>query len=171
MSDRTCSVKGCDKPARSLNEGAWCERHYMRWYRHGDPLAGVDVNGFKAGPQRHYRRVRPPAGHPMRTKNGAAYEHRVVLFDTIGYGPHRCHWCDAALTWGNNLHVDHLDRVKDNNDPTNLVPTCQPCNSRRAAADKAILARRAGYWHGKDARRPKAERTALRLRETDALSA
>jgi hypothetical protein len=30
-----CSVETCDKPAQTRG---WCERHYRRWVRHGDPL-------------------------------------------------------------------------------------------------------------------------------------
>lgn len=37
MSDRTCSIEGCAKPARKRG---WCTSHYDRWHRHGDPLAG-----------------------------------------------------------------------------------------------------------------------------------
>lgn len=37
MSDRTCSVDGCD---RSASTRGWCSPHYKRWLRHGDPLAG-----------------------------------------------------------------------------------------------------------------------------------
>lgn len=36
MSDRTCLVDGCD--GRVKGRG-WCEKHYMRWIRRGDPLA------------------------------------------------------------------------------------------------------------------------------------
>lgn len=34
-----CIVGGCDTPAA---KGRWnyCSRHYKRWYRYGDPLAG-----------------------------------------------------------------------------------------------------------------------------------
>lgn len=32
-----CSIEGCGNP--HLARG-WCERHYRRWRRHGDPLAG-----------------------------------------------------------------------------------------------------------------------------------
>lgn len=34
MSDRTCSVEGCDSTV--LARG-WCQMHYMRWRLHGDP--------------------------------------------------------------------------------------------------------------------------------------
>ncbi len=32
-----CAVEGCAKPA--FKRG-WCDPHYKRWWRHGDPLAG-----------------------------------------------------------------------------------------------------------------------------------
>lgn len=31
-----CSIQDCDKPARTRG---WCQPHYVRWHRHGDPLA------------------------------------------------------------------------------------------------------------------------------------
>lgn len=33
-----CEVDGCDNRVRS-KAARWCERHYIRWYRHGDPTA------------------------------------------------------------------------------------------------------------------------------------
>lgn len=32
-----CKIDGCGKPARKRG---WCSAHYIRWQRHGDPLAG-----------------------------------------------------------------------------------------------------------------------------------
>jgi len=37
-----CSIVGCCKP--SYVRG-WCNAHYLRWKRHGDPLAGGIPNG------------------------------------------------------------------------------------------------------------------------------
>lgn len=71
--------------------------------------------------------------HPV-AKNGQAYEHRAVLFDKIGPGVHDCHWCGKAVEWFVDLTVDHLDCVKGNNDPGNLVPCCAGCNRRRGVA-------------------------------------
>lgn len=31
-----CEVEECDTPRRTPGS-RWCERHYVRWYRHGDP--------------------------------------------------------------------------------------------------------------------------------------
>lgn len=35
MAKRTCSIDGCDSPV--IGRG-WCRRHYLRWYKTGDPL-------------------------------------------------------------------------------------------------------------------------------------
>lgn len=35
MAQGTCSIDGCDSPARTRG---WCRIHYQRWYRTGDPL-------------------------------------------------------------------------------------------------------------------------------------
>lgn len=69
--------------------------------------------------------------HPLANGEGMVAEHRKVLFDKIGPGPHLCHWgCGRELDWGGcgGIQADHLDGIKDNNDPKNLVPSCQSCN-------------------------------------------
>ena len=38
MTDLTCSIEGCDQ--EPCNGRGWCQAHYTRWHRHGDPLAG-----------------------------------------------------------------------------------------------------------------------------------
>lgn len=79
MSDRTCSVDGCDRPV--LARG-WCGKHYQRWKANGDPLvrrpsghapsAVCDIEGCLAPSNarglcgKHYQRKRregtlPPA--------------------------------------------------------------------------------------------------------------
>jgi hypothetical protein len=35
LSDRTCSIDGCERAASSRG---WCKTHYGRWLAHGDPL-------------------------------------------------------------------------------------------------------------------------------------
>lgn len=36
-SRRICSIEGCDKPVRARG---WCQAHWLRWYRYGDPVSG-----------------------------------------------------------------------------------------------------------------------------------
>ena len=81
-------------------------------------------------------------GHPVARQTGWAYEHRIVLYDAIGVGPHPCHWCGAQVRFDrtypqhqDGLVVDHLNDDKADNRPANLVPSCNPCNSTRSTLD------------------------------------
>ena len=38
MSGKTCSINGCERPAKGRG---WCHTHWRRWRRHGDPEAVV----------------------------------------------------------------------------------------------------------------------------------
>jgi NUMOD3 motif len=60
----------------------------------------------------------------------------MILYDLLGPGPQFCHWCKQEIYWHpkhrcDRLEVDHLDRNGLNNSPSNLVASCQPCNTRR----------------------------------------
>lgn len=39
---RICSIDGCGKP---LKARGWCNAHWRRWNRNGDPLAGMTAQG------------------------------------------------------------------------------------------------------------------------------
>lgn len=81
-------------------------------------------------------------GHPMANRSGGLLVHRRVLFDRIGPGAHPCHHCGRSVTWGvrgkvGRLEVDHLDANRQNNDPTNLVPSCNRCNEGRPKRERS----------------------------------
>lgn len=85
------------------------------------------------------RRMMNRPDHPLAQANGLLPEHRMLLFDSIGPGPHPCHWCNAPLEWrvGGRTHagsliVDHIDGNWRNNDLANLAASCQRCNASRA---------------------------------------
>lgn len=140
MQQRTCTVANCVKPPRS-SRNLYCEMHYYRIRRHGDPLA-VRVATGKAETSNGYALVYRPT-HPLARTSGSlagwVLEHRVILFERVGPGAHPCHWCAASVAWhkqyprdADALVADHLDGDKLNNVPSNLVPACNPCNSTRA---------------------------------------
>lgn len=86
------------------------------------------------------RRMRRAVGHPLASAGHLVVEARAVLYEKIGPGPHRCHWCGTTVVWTRLLHVgeapdmlvaDHLDADPHNDTPENLAPACVGCNATR----------------------------------------
>lgn len=97
-----CSVQGCDERATTKT---FCNKHYQRWYKYGDPSKQVKV-----------RRN----GCPAKYANGYIYlyQHQDQQAESI-------HRLLAAKALGRELtgeeEVHHLDGVKTNNANNNLV--------------------------------------------------
>lgn len=129
----TCSVADC---TALISCRGWCEKHYYRWRRHGDPTV-VKQTGVRADPDRKYKNgdylsVRIP-DHPAANGWGLVLEHRVVMERKLG----------RYLVAGENVH--HINGVRHDNRPENLElwNTCQPPGQRvedKVAWAKEILA-------------------------------
>lgn len=154
MTNHICTLDGCEKPSRNKNSAALCKMHYHRQYRHG----GVDMvatkSGISASLGRRYKTKHAPS-HPLASKHGNVYVHRMVLFDAIGYGPHSCHWCGADVAWlpkgtPGELHPDHLNGDGADNHIVNLVASCRGCNTLRGSQARSEALREAGWWSGND---------------------
>jgi hypothetical protein len=54
MDERTCTVDGCQRPVYARG---WCNPHYQRWRKHGDPTGGEPSRGQDIAVrfQRHIR--------------------------------------------------------------------------------------------------------------------
>lgn len=139
---RVCSIKSCDQPSRTRNGGT-CEKHYARYRRTGKYDA--PVFGAWAETQHGYV-ARLDRDHPAAAPSGYVYQHRAVLFDAIGAGSHKCHWCGREVAWraegSRKLVVDHLDGDKKRNEPGNLVPSCHRCNSTRGLFQRWVTEHR-----------------------------
>lgn len=86
--------------------------------------------------------MRRAPGHPLAGVTDLVSEARAALFDSIGWGPHPCHWCSTAVDWkvvrkgqstngASALVADHVDNDPLNDALENLVPSCQVCNGSR----------------------------------------
>lgn len=89
MTDGTCSVADCDR--RAYCKG-WCEPHYRKWRKYGDPLTGKFLVRLAGTPEQRF--------WPRVDKNGPIPEHRPELGScwlwtttastTNGYPQFRC---------------------------------------------------------------------------------
>lgn len=75
--------------------------------------------------------------HPATNASGITSEHRIVLWDKLGGKDANCHWCEKPLSWAKTypedgaMVTDHVNTVKNDNRPENLVPSCALCNITR----------------------------------------
>jgi len=106
-----------------------CEKHYTR-KRRGAPIDGREPAGRYSSSAGYV--VLFQKSHPLAQQEGRVAEHRVVAYGANNGVCPPCFWCSVSLRWEDAV-VDHLDEVKSNNDPKNLVVACNPCNRARGA--------------------------------------
>lgn len=134
MSARTCPVDGCDKAVRTKG---YCDTHYRRWRKYGDPCA----------PDRSTRAHRKPPKLPVTVDVTARLEDCEWMVETgenlngaaarIGISP------DGLAKW-----------LTDNGRP-DLRATLVDRNPR-ALADPTLNERRVRAWHESRRRRKQA---------------
>lgn len=123
-----CSVSGCSKPATRVGSGL-CETHFYRIRRTGTTNR-KEMSGRYWTTAGYIKLLQPK--HPLADSNGSVFEHRWVMYEiTEGECP-KCYWCGCDLTWP-EVVIDHLNEVKHDNNPDNLVPSCNNCNRARGA--------------------------------------
>lgn len=123
-----CETCGLSFEPKIQTSGRFCSQECF-WARGPDGPRKASVKGH---------RQRTMRDHPLAPPSGIVTVGRIVLYDKIGPGPHPCHWCRRLVNWSRGITrdcivVDHLDWNHDNDNPDNLVPSCNNCNTRRAA--------------------------------------
>lgn len=132
---RQCTYGNCTS---KHNGHGLCQTHLTR-QKKGLPMGG----SARTVPGKRYLQV-VRRNHPLAGKGGRVFVHRMVLYDTSGGGRMPCFWCARPLEWGlprfsvGAMVVDHYDHDRRNNSPTNLLPSCNPCNAGRIRGFNAV---------------------------------
>lgn len=138
-----CQATGCDRAANRKSVEL-CEMHYYRMRRTGSlalrPSTRALPDWTRRVEPKGYIKVKLPLGHPAlvvlrpgsKPTDRWVFEHRLVAWLSAGDSSLSCGWCQEPLTW-RTAQVDHLDHDKGNNDPENLLVSCNACNMGRGA--------------------------------------
>ncbi len=107
---KRCTIEGCDEKRKARG---WCNIHYGRWVRNGDPLkterVRVGVGATKKNKHGYVLEFLPD--HPAsRVSDGWVMQHRRVMSDHLG----------RPLQEFENVH--HKNGVRDDNRLENLEP-------------------------------------------------
>ena len=111
---RICKIEECRNPAATRG---WCNSHYLRWRRHGDPLGGGTPNAAAGEPGRYLKDTvlaydgdecliwpfaKAGKGYGVITQDGKqVLVHRIVCRDAHGEAPTPEH--EVAHSCGNGF--------------------------------------------------------------------
>lgn len=129
-----CSIPGCGKPGYSRQ---WCQAHYSRWQRSGDPLPKQRIL-----PDEFWARV-VPTGFCWEWRGTITHEGYGVV-SVLGQ-QHKAHRRAYELLVGpipEGLHIDHLCRNRACVNPDHLEPVTALVNARRGFSPPVIASRR-----------------------------
>ena len=125
---KTCNVDGCENGGQ-LRRG-WCNRHYLRWLKHGDPLAG---NTKYTDPEEAFLARTEPllwSGCVVWTgaTNGKGYGSLTVNGRTVA--AHRYAWERENGPIPDGMEVDHKCFERSCTNPEHLRLATRSQNSR-----------------------------------------
>lgn len=148
MTDRTCSIEGCGLKSRARG---FCKKHYKKWVRYGDPLAGVrnwdhdDVCSVEGCDNPHKARSWCNNHYQLWRKHGDPL-HQFYGLDDVSYrtahervwkargkaSEHRCVDCGGqAAEWS------YRARTGYSVNPADYDPRCVSCHRRYDASNAA----------------------------------
>lgn len=124
-----CKVDGCERVSAYKKDDV-CQKHYFRFMRNGT-YETVRKRKYRVTNQAGYQSLLEP-NHPLSQSSGYVYEHRMVAYSKYGETLPDCELCGKACSWDiYTTHIDHIDEDVTNNNPLNLRPLCNGCNSSR----------------------------------------
>jgi hypothetical protein len=131
MPKATCSIEGCTKP---VHGHGWCNTHYARWLKHGDPFVVRTLVGASLADRLMFRTAETGSGcwswigsidqhgyGKVRVAGKTLATHRVAYETFVGPVPdglvldHMCHNADKGCPGGPScshrrcLNPEHLE--------------------------------------------------------------
>ena len=139
MKPKECPVEGCEKILETPAQARGHASGHARQGRKRGPIKkrkSMELRKKGSYINAGYVYLYGYYGHELASNRGVIAEHRKVLYDAIGPGPHNCWWCGrSGLVWDGSrdgIRTDHLDGVTTNNLLQNLRPSCDSCNRKGA---------------------------------------
>lgn len=125
-----CKIDGCERDAMYKKKMV-CQKHYFRFMRYGTYELTKKPRKYRYTHSSGYQLIYEPT-HPLCNSTGYVYEHRKVVYGIYGDCIPNCQICGRNTSWEPyTTHVDHINRDKSDNRPSNLRVLCNACNSFR----------------------------------------
>ena len=143
---RQCSVDGCDKGVHGRHE--WCNVHYRRWLKHGDPLAG-GWRRYATTEESFQARITPgPNGCILWTASVNRAGYGQISIDGRGRHVHRYAWQRQNGPIPEGMSIDHVchNRICVNPDHLRLATTKQNMENRPGAQRNSASGVRGVHW-------------------------
>lgn len=140
MGQRTCSIADCDKPAKTRG---WCQTHYGRWSRYGDPNIYKRLRGYPED-VRFWSKVDADGDCWVWTCTLGDSGHGEFSLSVTNqyYSAHRWAWEHLVGPIPDGLTLDHLCRNPPCVNPDHLQPVPGRVNILRSYNPAAQNARK-----------------------------
>jgi hypothetical protein len=127
-----CSERGCDRTARVRG---WCRPHYSRWWKTGSP----DPHVRATVTERIWRYTdRQPGGCWLWLGAIGTTGYGAISVEEITYLVHRFVYELLVEPIPDDLHIDHLCRVRHCVNPVHLEPVTPAENAHRSNGVAAV---------------------------------
>lgn len=123
-----CIGDGCEREA-TYKRLRLCQKHYFRLWRNGSTELKPTSRIMRLIAPNGYAKVFDK-DHALADSSGYVFEHRHVMWPIVGPDCRPCELCGKSLSW-KTCHIDHIDNIRLNNNPSNLRVLCCGCNTKR----------------------------------------
>ena len=104
--DTTCIFEGCERPSRARG---WCNAHYLRWWKHGDPDRGGQIRATPGTADAALDDKTAPRGDCLVwTGNLDRAGYGLTKFKGKTVYVHRYAWERANGPIPDGMHIDHV---------------------------------------------------------------